>query len=326
MTSPIKADTAEVTNANSSSGGNTSMDTGVSSDLSESRPSLIGDDDDDEDAELTILDESIEGGEEEEHQIGGEGGSDGAESGRHSADSAALRQRRIKRRTRKGRDDDEDDATLSKSGGRKRQRLMQMQNNGGNSIAPSSSSLSSSNSIRNQQQRISIRNSIVESAAAAVVAATAAVNLKCPECGNDSFAGRTQLIHHLELAHPAALALVAAAAAATASIDPAKHLSTTTATSSGQTVNQLLQDRFIAAGEEAEDEYENEHDDPFTVLLRDMKMKAQFPCRLCTAVFTNLGALKGKISFEYQLTVVCCVRKGATAKGKLNKEENLVIY
>ena len=296
------------------------MDTGVSSDLSESRPSLIGDDDDDEDAELTILDESIEGGggEEEEHQIGGEGGSDGAESGRHSADSAALRQRRIKRRTRKGRDDDEDDATLSNSGGRKRQRLMQMQNNGGNSIALSSSPSSSSNSIRNQQQRISIRNSIVESAAAAV-AATAAVNLKCPECGDDSFAGRTQLIHHLELAHPAALALVAAAAAATASIDPAKHLSTTTALSSGQKVNQLLQDRFIAAGEEEEDEYENEHDDPFTVLLRDMKMKAQFPCRLCTAVFTNLGALKGKISFEYQLTVVCCVRKGATAKKEITK-------
>ena len=41
------------------------------------------------------------------------------------------------------------------------------------------------------------------------------------------------------------------------------------------------------------DEYKNEEDDPFSAVLREMKLKGEFPCRLCHAVFPNLRALKG---------------------------------
>ena len=60
---------------------------------------------------------------------------------------------------------------------------------------------------------------------------------------------------------------------------------------------QLAQASVAAAVEEfncsISDEYKNEEDDPFSAVLREMKLKGEFPCRLCHAVFPNLRALKG---------------------------------
>jgi len=57
-------------------------------------------------------------------------------------------------------------------------------------------------------------------------------------------------------------------------------------------------------GEQGGDEYKNEEDDPFSAVLREMKLKGEFPCRLCHAVFPNLRALKGNsftlITFKTQ--------------------------
>ena len=63
-------------------------------------------------------------------------------------------------------------------------------------------------------------------------------------------------------------------------------------TSSGRHVNNLFQhDEMLTNPPE---EYKNEEDDPFSAVLREMKLKGEFPCRLCEAVFPNLRALKGK--------------------------------
>jgi hypothetical protein len=65
-------------------------------------------------------------------------------------------------------------------------------------------------------------------------------------------------------------------------------------TPSGQQFNNLFQhDEMLTNPPE---EYKNEEDDPFSAVLREMKLKGEFPCRLCEAVFPNLRALKGKIS------------------------------
>jgi len=64
---------------------------------------------------------------------------------------------------------------------------------------------------------------------------------------------------------------------------------------------QLAQASVAAAVEELNcsinDEYKNEEDDPFSAVLREMKLKGEFPCRLCHAVFPNLRALKGSSPF-----------------------------
>jgi hypothetical protein len=63
-------------------------------------------------------------------------------------------------------------------------------------------------------------------------------------------------------------------------------------TPSGRQFNNLFQhDEMLTNPPE---EYKNEEDDPFSAVLREMKLKGEFPCRLCEAVFPNLRALKGK--------------------------------
>lgn len=127
--------------------------------------------------------------------------------------------------------------------------------------------------------------------------------LKCPQCV-ESFASAAHLIQHVQMAHPATLAYHAALAGAgkeLADVPSMLHLANAAAlaaaaaaaNSSGRPANNLFAglERDVT---NADDEYKNEEDDPFSAVLREMKMKGEFPCRLCEAVFPNLRALKGK--------------------------------
>ena len=239
--SPIKAETdAEEPKTEQ---GNTSMDTGVSSDLSESRRSLVEDDLDDE------MEEEESGGEFEE-----------------------------RRRDGKRYEDDR----LSIVGGRKRQ--LDDHLDGDSRCHPIA------------KQRITAASD----AQSASMAAEGA-QLRCPECVQ-SFASRAHLIQHVQMAHPATLAYHAAVLAGAgkdlADMPSILHLANAAAlaaaaNSGGRPVNNLFAglERDVT---NADDEYKNEEDDPFSAVLREMKMKGEFPCRLCEAVFPNLRALKGK--------------------------------
>lgn len=232
------------------------MDTGVSSDLSESRPSLTG--------EFEELDEDLisQGSAEES---GGEFHSD-CESNR--SESALVGTGRRHRRTRR-------------RGGRKRQ-LTDEDEDQDQPVC---------HSIASKQQRITADGGarIVDLTASQHVAHL----LKCPECGDAT----TNLIHHIQMAHPATLARPETSSSAKDHSD-ILHLNAgptaIQATPSGRHNNSnsiFLNDEILTNPPE---EYKNEEDDPFSAVLREMKIKGEFPCRLCQAVFPNLRALKGK--------------------------------
>ena len=205
--SPIKTDDLLPGSKQTTGGGNTSMDTGVSSDLSESRPSLLEEEDD--------------------RQLSD---SDAAESG-----GEFFRPDRRRRRRNRNNSGDSSDSTGS---ARKQRRLSDEEDEDDDGCHPI------------QQE------------------------LKCPEC-DENFSGRAHLIRHTQRAHPAALTAK--------DVPSGQHLA--------GGANKFVGDQLLTNPPE---EYKNEEDDPFSALLREMKLKGEFPCRLCEAVFPNLRALKGK--------------------------------
>ena len=287
--------------------GNTSMDTGVSSDLSESRPSLVGEEDEEEEESQGEEEES--GGEfyqsdrhlrqRRHHPIGrSDEDSESNESGSgHREESRRLRHKT--RRTMRQRRDQ----------GRKRQRptdeLIDEDDDdhrrGGDDAGGGVGDDLRRHLIQaKQKKRITIRQDTV---------ASSSVDFSC----------RTHLIHPATLARPVASATLpatdskdsmpstvntkssimdvessgsAAAAAAAAPRLLSSFINLPVTTSSGRHVNNLFQhDEMLTNPPE---EYNNEEDDPFSAVLREMKLKGEFPCRLCEAVFPNLRALKGK--------------------------------
>ena len=252
--------------------GNTSMDTGVSSDLSESRPSLAGEEEE-EDEDLSAGSAGESGGEFDSRRRSEE---DSEEE--QSNEDSEVDHRRTKRTKRRG--------------GRKRQ-LATDEDHDGSGDSRRCHSIA--------KQRITIRQD--GSVGSGDVDHQQQPHLKCPECG-DGFSSTANLIHHVQMAHPATLARPPAAGGAgakdLADIPSILHLANAAAaaaaaagtTSSGRNVNNLfLNDEILTNPPE---EYKNEEDDPFSAVLREMKIKGEFPCRLCDAVFPNLRALKGK--------------------------------
>ncbi|XP_064211397.1 ras-responsive element-binding protein 1 isoform X1 [Tribolium castaneum] len=64
-------------------------------------------------------------------------------------------------------------------------------------------------------------------------------------------------------------------------------------TTNGSLLQQLQTKSDLAQQETQRSEQEEESQDLFAVEFRKMKLRGEFPCRLCTAVFPNLRALKG---------------------------------
>lgn len=215
------------------------MDTGVSSDLSESRPSLLEEDELEEDDELLSDSEA------------GESGGEFFRPGRRD-------RRRRRRRHRQHSDSSEEDPA------RKQRRLHHDEDE--------EEDEDDDDGCHSSQQHPD-EDELEE-------------ELKCPECG-ESFSGRAHLIHHAQTAHPAALK------------DLPAHLALSSSKFSG--------DVLITNPPE---EYKNEEDDPFSALLREMKIKGEFPCRLCEAVFPNLRALKGTPSNHVVIPPCVCHMSG----------------
>ena len=123
------------------------------------------------------------------------------------------------------------------------------------------------------------------------------LRLKCPECG-ESFSGRAHLIHHTQRAHPAALTKEDLA-----DIPSILHLVHSAVRENSSATLMVRKDHLFPepSGDvlitNPPEEYKNEEDDPFSAVLREMKIKGEFPCRLCEAVFPNLRALKGIFIF-----------------------------
>ncbi|XP_032796865.2 uncharacterized protein LOC116933058 isoform X2 [Daphnia magna] len=286
--------------------GNTSMDTGVSSDLSESRPSLAGEEEDEEeDVEILNEDERSRGSAGEE-ESGGEFYQSTTRNhlrrrvGRHSEDSESnesgsgheggRRLRQKNRRTMRQRRDQ----------GRKRQRTADEMIDEDDEMDPCGGHADDSrrcHPIAQQKTRISILQD---------ASSVGSVDFSCR--------ANTNMIHPATLARPlissahlaamashssaveniasksSVLAVVETAGAAAAALRAPLALSTVM-TSSGRHANHLFQhDEMLTNPPE---EYKNEEDDPFSAVLREMKLKGEFPCRLCEAVFPNLRALKG---------------------------------
>lgn len=317
------------------------MDTGVSSDLSESRPSLVGEEEDDD------VDEDIDEDDNDRHHL--DGLSHGSESGlefdgRHGHSDwesdghhqpRRVRQQQRRRRDGRKRQMSRQDHHVQPSHDSRchpivQQRITtgqdssltvggyddgQLVNSSSSSTANAGIDLSSSSSTPSrvqQNKRARLDDELEEEEG----------RLRCPECGDVSSTSRAHLIRHVQMAHPAALvrhpwAFGPGAGAAAivqqqaggnnnksdlADIPSILHLArtatTTTTTSSGRHIN----DVFLRHADQDDDklltnppeEYKNEEDDPFSAVLREMKIKGEFPCRLCEAVFPNLRALKGK--------------------------------
>lgn len=292
--------------------GNTSMDTGVSSDLSESRPSLAGEEDDED---VEILNEDEDGhshGSAGEDESGGEFYQSGSRNhlrrriGRHSEDSESnesgsghdhgRRLRQKNRRTMRQRRDQ----------GRKRQRTTdemidededdEMDHCGGDVDNDDSRRC---HPIVQQKKRISILQE---------GSSVGSVDFSCHASSNmihPATLARPVIATHLpasgsrEVAvqnipfKPSVLAMESAGSAVRA------PFTSTMTTSSGRFINNLFQhDEMLTNPPE---EYKNEEDDPFSAVLREMKLKGEFPCRLCEAVFPNLRALKGQFENYFVL-------------------------
>ena len=200
-------------------GGNTSLDTGVSSDLSESRPSLNGDD-----SELS--------------ESGCE--YDAADADRRRNDSAYCGGERKRRMDREEEEEFEDEASAADAAG----------------------------------HWSSAKRPLLQLASGAVHPATAPY-------------GALRAVHDLADI-PAILHLASSASAASA---PAGHAHAGEMELRGE---EHLKEQLLLLNTSA-DEYRNEEDDPFSASLREMKLKGEFPCRLCDAVFPNLRALKGEL-------------------------------
>lgn len=343
------------------------MDTGVSSDLSESRPSLAGEEEEEEEEMDRVVDDDddIIDRDDLSHgsvESGGEFDRVGRRHGHRQQDSDSdsnqsingrpeddrnedrRRQRRIRRTRRRGGrkrqltdndDDDEEDHLRTNDDSRchsiAKQRITIRQDGTIGLVAGSASVAAAAG--QNSSHR---NNSGIDLTASQMLRQEQAndhQHLKCPECGDASFASRANLIHHVQMAHPATLAgypwaatttppvplsatsvassssnnnVVVATAAATLTANVVKDLAdipsilhlanaaaaVATTTPSGRHVNNMfLHDEILTNPPE---EYKNEEDDPFSAVLREMKIKGEFPCRLCQAVFPNLRALKGQ--------------------------------
>ena len=251
--------------------GNTSMDTGVSSDLSESRPSL-----------------------------GSELSDGGSESGVEFYGQAKPKEsQRQERHLAEHSDSDSDRSDSRRNKSRKRSVDEEME--------------------EEDDDELDDEDDDEDSGDGATPAKRAMLDQhKCPQCGDD-FASRADLIHHVQSEHASALGALASQAnlwarcAAgrkdLADIPSILHLA------QGSSAHPLLAAAAAAAaagaavngshddlkGDLVADEYkneeggeeENEEDDPFSAVLREMKLKGEFPCRLCDAVYPNLRALKG---------------------------------
>ncbi|XP_057372473.2 LOW QUALITY PROTEIN: uncharacterized protein LOC130693362 [Daphnia carinata] len=291
--------------------GNTSMDTGVSSDLSESRPSLAGEEDEEEeDVEILNEDDERSHGSAGEEESGGEFYQSAASHrnhhhrrriiGRHSEDSESndsgsghedgRRLRQKNRRTMRQRRDQ----------GRKRQRtadeMIDEDDHEMDHCGADADDSRRCHPIGEQKTRISILQD---------ASSVGSVDFSCQRATSN-------MIHPATLARPvlssAHLAAVGSPHLAVESISSSKSSAplavvetgsgeavrapfATAATSSGRYANHLFQhDELLTNPPE---EYKNEEDDPFSAVLREMKIKGEFPCRLCEAVFPNLRALKG---------------------------------
>lgn len=296
------------------------MDTGVSSDLSESRPSLVGeeedDDEDDEedDDDRNHLDGLSHGSESGLEFDGRHGHSDWESDGHHQPrrDRQQRRRRDGRKRQMSRQDHHVQPSHDSRCHPIVQQRITTGQDSSltvggyddGQLVSSTNAGIdlsSSSTPTRVQQKRARLDDEQEEEEG----------RLRCPECGDVSSTSRAHLIRHVQMAHPAALvrhpwafgpaAIVQQAAGNNksdlADIPSILHLaSTATTTPSGRHVN----DVFLHADQDDKlltnppEEYKNEEDDPFSAVLREMKIKGEFPCRLCEAVFPNLRALKGK--------------------------------
>ncbi|KAI9561105.1 hindsight transcription factor-like protein [Daphnia sinensis] len=288
--------------------GNTSMDTGVSSDLSESRPSLAGEEDEEEDVEILHEEDGRSGGSAAEEESGGEfynqpdsrvhhlrrhigrhsEDSESNESGSGHEDGRRLRQktrRTMRQRRDQGRkrqrtademidEDDEMDHCGDADDSRRCHPIAAGQHKKRISILPEASSVGS---VDFSCRRANATNNMIHPA-----------TLARPVLSSAHLAAMGSQHSAVEMAMSAKSSVLAAA--------ETDHVRAPLATSavlasSGRHGNHLFQhDEMLTNPPE---EYKNEEDDPFSAVLREMKLKGEFPCRLCEAVFPNLRALKG---------------------------------
>ena len=234
-------DSSTANNNNSSNNGNTSLDTGVSSDLSESRPSLGSDrygelsDSEESGVEFYVKRRATDGADEQEAQ----------KRKRKREEEEQEEERLQRRRQDDDYDDDEIDADEDEEEEEDEEGL----------TADKMASLKSGHVTFGA---VPVAAGTPSTAAAAAAAVALSYALSWP--GRAGFDKGDANAPGSILARDAAAAAVAAA---------------------------KLNDDM------KEVEYKNEEDDPFSAVLREMKLKGEFPCRLCDAVFPNLRALKG---------------------------------